>query len=333
MGGLSEVGIATLARSHADRPDWASFVRALHQETEGNPFFVKEILCNLPASPASGSRERPFVVPDGVRALLRSRLARLGAGAEEVLGWAAVAGRGFDLDLLVRCTDRAEGDLLDVLDAAVEARLVEEQGVGHYVFTHALVRSALYDGHSLTRRARMHARVARAIEEGPRPAGAATRELAYHYLASGDAAYLDLAIGYGREAAEHALAQLAYGEAADLLRRMVGAVRELHSQDAERLGPLLLELGDALARSGDWAAARAAYAEAAEAARASRTANMVGHGRPRVRRPVLAELRDRRRRGRRPAGGGARRGAGPHARATCAAPGAARHRPVLRPPA
>jgi DNA-binding SARP family transcriptional activator len=269
LPGLSRDGVARLARSHADRDDWAGFVGALFEETEGNPFFVKEILRNLATSARADGLDaggRPFEVPEGVRELLRRRLSLLGGDVQDLLSWASVVGRSFRLDALTRCCPLTEERILDALDLSVDARLVEEHGVGHYSFAHALVRSALYDGLSRTRRARMHARVARALEEVDRPGGVPAAELAHHYLSADDPAYLDVAVGFARQAAADALGQLAYGEAAALTRRTIAAVEAMQGP-AQVLGPLLLELGDALSRSGDIEGARAAYVEAAAAAR------------------------------------------------------------------
>ena len=268
LPGLTREDVARLARGHADRDDWPGFVAALYEETEGNPFFIKEILRNLsPSGTWRGDDERPFEVPEGVRELLRRRLSRLGDDVEEVLAWASVVGRSFSFRVLTACCPLPDDRTLDALDLAVEAKLVEEHGVGHYSFSHALVRSTLYDGLSRTRRARLHALVAQALEADDRPGRVPAAELAHHYLTSGDPAYLDVAIGYARQASADALAKLAYGEAAAVMRRTVGVVRRLRSDDQAQLGPLLLELGDALSRSADTVGARAAYLDAASVAR------------------------------------------------------------------
>jgi DNA-binding SARP family transcriptional activator len=277
LPGLTRDDVARLARSHAHRDDWTGFVAALFEETEGNPFFVKEILRNLaPSGARRGDDVRPFEVPDGVRELLGRRLSRLGDDVQEVLSWASVVGRSFSFRVLTACCPLPDDRTLDALDLAVEAKLVEEQGVDHYSFSHALVRSTLYDGLSQTRRARLHVLVAQALETDDRPGGVAAAELAHHYLTSADPAYLDVAIGYARQASADALVKLAYGEAAAVTRRTIGMVRKLRGDDQARLGPLLLELGDALSRSGDTVGARAAYLEAVAAARHEQQPNWLG---------------------------------------------------------
>ncbi len=277
LPGLTRDGVARLARAQIERGDWEDFVGVLFEETAGNPFFVKEILRNLPRSSAQlAEGERPFEVPEGVRQLLRQRLVGLGEDVQEVLAWASVVGRSFSLAVLVGCCPLPEDRVLDALDGAVEAKLVEEHGVGQYSFTHALVRSALYDGLSRTRRARLHALVAHVLEGDDRPGGVPAAELAHHYLSSKDPAYLDVAIGCARQASADALAQLAYGEAAAITSRTIDAVRTLQGPRAPALGPLLLELGDALSRLGDTAGARAAYLDAAVLARSENQPTWLG---------------------------------------------------------
>ena len=67
-----------------------------------------------------------MAMPDSVRLVIGSRVARLGEAASQVLPLAAVIGREFDLDLLARVTERTEDELLDLLDAAAAVALVRE---------------------------------------------------------------------------------------------------------------------------------------------------------------------------------------------------------------
>ncbi|MBT3942069.1 MAG: hypothetical protein HOF43_05060 [Chloroflexi bacterium] len=78
----------------------------------------------------------------------------------------------------------SEGQLLDVLDEALQARIIEElsDGIGHYQFTHALMQETLTSELSLTRRVRLHAQIAETLENlyGDRTEAHAS-ELAYHF--------------------------------------------------------------------------------------------------------------------------------------------------------
>ena len=103
----------------------------MRRETEGNPFFVREICSHvheigaastgrrLHARVARRARRREAGDRTAGRAASRSRRPRAQRAA-------AVIGREFDLDLLIEITGDDEDDLLDLLDEAVAARVVEE---------------------------------------------------------------------------------------------------------------------------------------------------------------------------------------------------------------
>jgi len=140
-------------------------------ETDGNPFFVGEVLRSLvesgrlPYDPAterwSVDRSAPLGLPESVRDSIARRVDRLGDEAREVLTLAAVIGRSFELELLVRLMDTTESVLLDRLEAAVGASLLDEstERVGRFRFVHALINQTLYEGLGATRRSSMHHRV------------------------------------------------------------------------------------------------------------------------------------------------------------------------------
>ena len=104
--------------------------------------------------------------------------------------------------------DLPEARLLDLLDEAVAASLLQESRdrAGRFTFTHALVEHTLYEDLGRTRRARLHKRVAEALEEqcGDEP-GERLGELAGHWAAAVVSADTAKAIHYARRAAERAL--------------------------------------------------------------------------------------------------------------------------------
>lgn len=270
LRGLSEDQVRELVDAHPAGPNRPALTRALFAETEGNPFFVSEILRNLPAdAPTREGRFEPgFVLSTGIRDLLRRRIQRLDPATAELLRVAAVVGRDFELHTVERVSGQPEQTVLSALESAPD--VVGEVAVGRFTFTHSLIRAALYEDLSRTRRARLHAQVARALEErlasGSRAAPSAA-ELAHHFLATGDPSYADLAVGYTRQAYVEAMSGLAYNEAAELTRRLVEAVRGWFG-DIATVGSLLLELGEALSQAGDTAASRTAFRQAATVARA-----------------------------------------------------------------
>jgi DNA-binding SARP family transcriptional activator len=157
----------------AFEPDQA-LVRAVHAQTEGNPFFVGEVVRLLTEEgaltpEALGPPERWSArIPEGVREVIGRRLERLSGPCNETLTVASAIGREFGLDQLARLIDDLpEERLLEALEEGLAAHLIEEfpGAVGRYQFTHALIQGTLADELSLTRRARLHARIAEGLEE------------------------------------------------------------------------------------------------------------------------------------------------------------------------
>jgi DNA-binding SARP family transcriptional activator len=220
LGGLDRAGVARLiGRTIGTRPA-EPLVQAVHGRCGGNPFFITELLRLLQserqlAAPDATAAARGGI-PVGVRDVLRRRLARLPAQTRTLLMVAAVAGRGFDLDLVEAVTGLDDEPALDAAEAAVLAGLVleDDRAAGRYRFAHALVRETIYEDISRARRARLHARVAEALVavRGAEPEPAA--EMAYHCWQAAPVIGADRALPHLLRAGEQAAAQLAY-EAAD----------------------------------------------------------------------------------------------------------------------
>ena len=258
VGGLAldeVVQLMELIAGHPMDDRGRAVAQAIQEESEGNPFFVGEILRHLSESGSIYTDEEgrwtsrgdpgELGIPEGVREVVGRRIDQLADETGELLGVAAVLGRDFELEVLVHLSDLDEDEVLDALDGCTEARLVEETGVGRYRFAHALVRSTLYDEMRPTRRARFHRRVGEAIETVH--AGhldAHLPELAHHFAqaAIGDS---DKAFDYAFRAGARALALLAHDEAAE---RFEAALEML--DDEPRRAEVLLGLGKARAAAG-----------------------------------------------------------------------------------
>ena len=244
--------------------DGRALAAEITRETAGNPFFAGELLRHLTESGAIVQEEdgrwrlagdvAKLGLPQSVREVIGRRVDRLGPDARTALSAAAVIGRDFDLDLLLAVLDLPETRLLDLLDEAVAASLLQESSeqAGRFTFTHALVEHTLYEDLGRTRRARLHRRVAQALEEqcGDEP-GERLGELAGHWAAAVVSADTAKAIHYARRAAERALEQLAPDEAARWYRQAL----ELHDQapggDRSERCELLIGLGEAQRQTGN----------------------------------------------------------------------------------
>ena len=234
---------------------------ALHKETEGNPFFIGEVLLHLVESGALVQRDGRWAsdlslaevgLPEGVREVIGRRLSRLSERANEVLSVAAVIGRDFGLSLLISVHSGGEDEVLEALERAERVGLVRPTGdrVGRYTFAHALVRSALYEDLSTSRRLRLHREVGRALEgQGDSADGSA--ELAHHFAECAALGEVDRAIDYSRRAAERAIGDLAYEEAALHYERALGVLRRSDRRDPVVECDLLLGQGNAYSRGRD----------------------------------------------------------------------------------
>ena len=281
VGGLAEPEVAELVTALGVPGAEPAFVHALHGETDGNPFFIEEVVRHLRESDHALEADISLAeagVPDGVREVTARRLRRLDAESRQALAVAAVVGREFDYDVLHAVAPLEEEALISALEEGVEARVLREAGrVGRYAFTHALVRATLYDGLSQLRRARLHGRVGEAIER-LRSADLDPHlpQLAYHFAQAAPVEQPERAIDYALAAARRADRQLAWEEAAHHYRAALRA-RELIGifEDPVR-AELLLSQGASEDRAGIEAAARTTFQSAAATARVLQDPSLLG---------------------------------------------------------
>ncbi|HXO10322.1 MAG TPA: BTAD domain-containing putative transcriptional regulator [Solirubrobacteraceae bacterium] len=204
-----------------DGPD-RHLALALDERTNGNPFFITELVRGLVESGVLFDDGGGWRIDDGLLAaqrlpltiseMLARRLHRLGSDVRRCLSVASVIGVEFDLDLVSTASDRA--DTADALDAAAADELVIEvpSRPTHFRFTHALTQQYLYNEIGAARRADVHRRVAIALEIRLKKGRAPAAELARHWLAAGDA-QADNALRYSILAGDEALAKLAPDDA------------------------------------------------------------------------------------------------------------------------
>jgi predicted ATPase/DNA-binding SARP family transcriptional activator len=126
---------------------------------------------SLASSPQQIERDtpRPYrSLPEAIAAVLERRLNRLSRGCQTLLGKAAVLGGSFELrQLLPMAREHSEDTVLDLLEEALQAGLLTEEGTGAYItyhFWHPLIISHLYERLSAARRAQLHRRAAEAIK-------------------------------------------------------------------------------------------------------------------------------------------------------------------------
>jgi hypothetical protein len=123
-------------------------------------------------------------VPAPVRDVVLQRIARLPRTAAEVLSVAAIAGRHFDIEVVAEAASVEIEAALDGLDTAVAADLIveDQQRLGWFRFTHAMVADALYETPGRLRRARLHRRIGAAAARAWAGNTERAPEIARHWL-------------------------------------------------------------------------------------------------------------------------------------------------------
>ncbi len=277
LRGLGEPEVARYIEMTAGSTPSEALVAAVFRETEGNPFFLSEVVRLLVADGRlqdnADTSSWTVAIPQSVREVVGRRLDRLSEECNRVLTSAAVIGREFGLDALERVTQIDGDHLLELIEEAEAARVIEEvRGertlIGRYSFSHALIRETLYDELSTTRRVRLHKQIGETLEalyaDNIEPHLA---ELAYHFGEAAAGGEVEKAIDYARRAGDRAISLVAWEEAAAHYERALLALELLPVPDERRQTALLLALGDALSGTGDREGYQEAFARAADVAR------------------------------------------------------------------
>ncbi|HKO45335.1 MAG TPA: protein kinase [Pyrinomonadaceae bacterium] len=234
------------------------FANAVHRETEGNPFFVEEVLKALidkgSVRRESGRWKRcdldELVIPQSVKEAIGSRLDRVSKDCNEVLRAAAVLGKTFTFDeLLATAGDQKEDALLDALDEAVGAQLIGTTRSEAFTFTHDKIREVLYEELNPIRRRRLHRHAAEAFEKRSATSHCAVEKLAHHYILAGD---YEQGLKYAKQAAAEAERVFAFEDAIAAYGRARDCAHALELIDEERdqeeaIGKLYVLHGEVIA--------------------------------------------------------------------------------------
>ncbi len=242
------------------------FVSALYRETEGNPFFIEEVIKSL-IEQGQIYREQEgwgrkdtheLAIPQSVKEAIGRRLSRLSETAIEALRTAAALGKNFPFRELAAVSSASEDALLDVLDEASAAQLIRANGGesgtsagdDSFAFTHDKIREVLYEELNPIRRRRLHQRIGETLEKlygtpihGGESAAARADEhaqdLAHHFIQAGD---LPKSLSYSRRAAFNAERIFAHDEALKFLEQARESAEALHR--ADDLQAIDEEIGD-----------------------------------------------------------------------------------------
>jgi DNA-binding CsgD family transcriptional regulator len=282
-----ELSLAPLSRTDVDamlqvifappRPLPAELLDPIYTLSEGNPFFVEELLTSLtstgellyaegtgPRKAASGEARRLSHLPRSIQDAMHQRTERLSAQASHVVILAAVAGRRFDFALLQQVLQCDEAHLLALMKELIAAQLVVEEAEDWFAFRHALIREAVYAELLARERRSLHRTIAEALEalSASRPVREASlTSLAFHFSEAG---IWPKALEYEQRAGEKALSLYAPRAASDHFTRALDAAQHLHLTPPAQL---YYARGQAEASLGDFERARGDYERAGASAR------------------------------------------------------------------
>jgi predicted ATPase len=248
----------------------SELLNTLYPLTEGNPFFVEEVLTSLQAAGGIFYSEGTWKsnalehlrIPRSIQAAVQQRSDRLTESARELLTLAAVAGRRFDVDLLLQVTRQTEEQLLQRLKELIAAQLVVEESGEQFAFRHALTRHAIYEQLLKRERKVLHRTLAETMEQVYRTAlDAHLEDLAYHFMRAEVWAKV---LTYAQPAGEKAQALYAPRAAAEHFTNALEAARHMALPPSAHLH---LARGQAYEMLGELEEARLDYERAQAAAK------------------------------------------------------------------
>lgn len=156
LGPVSHESVLALARAEGLDAD-AEFVWEL---TEGHLLFVIEVLEALKRGVSRDS------LPDSLRSVVLDSVRRAGPEVEKVLQVASFIGMSFDLPTLTHVVERPEAELLEPLESAVAASLLQARA-GDFVFSNRVIRDVLYESTIGPVRQNRHRRLAEVFADRP----------------------------------------------------------------------------------------------------------------------------------------------------------------------
>jgi DNA-binding CsgD family transcriptional regulator len=217
---LADEAIALLIEDQVGYTPSPQVVEAIAEETAGNPFFAVALVRHLAEEGHDlGATAVTAAIPGSVRDAVGRRMASLSPATGQMLSVACAFSGPFRFDELQALTGLDEEVLLGAIDEALEAAMLRPAEGDGYEFGHAIVRQALYEASSPSRRERLHRRLAHALERvhaGSEAAHASELATQYHRSRSSPGAAHGTA--YALTAAEAARERFAYESAAEFLR-------------------------------------------------------------------------------------------------------------------
>jgi DNA-binding SARP family transcriptional activator len=256
LHGLTTDPLQGMLGALAAAPVSDALAGAIQRETRGNPFFAREVIRHLLETQAirldaGGALQADLpleAIPEGLRAVLAHRRARLSPDANRLLDAAAGFDGPFPFAVVAEVAELDDNAALAALDQVLDTGLIDpDVAPERYQFGHALIRHAVYAALNPSRQVRLHRRLAQVLRaaRATSPGRVMPAEVAAQYHRSAVLPGAEAGVAPALEAAEQAQAASAHGEAAAFLRMAC----ELAPPGDQRLPRLRARLGLALAWS------------------------------------------------------------------------------------
>ena len=230
LSGLDITSLARLVAMTGSELDDVALA-AVHRRTDGNPFFVIELLRHT----TGAHEDRPgdsvdTPIPHGVKGVVRQRVQRLPEPTIRTLTFAAALGQAFDLAVLAASLDMDGATLLDHLEPALSAGVVVDNtgGTSRYRFAHGLVNETIYQDLGPAQRARTHHLIAQALDaQHADSTGPHLLEVAAHWSRAVPAAPVTIAVEHALKAAAWAANHVAHHEAIEQLHVALDLIADM----------------------------------------------------------------------------------------------------------
>lgn len=236
------------------------FFTVIYEETEGNPFFIEEVVKSIQEGLSEVGIDEQWItskiqIPKTVREVIERRVNMLDKTTKELLRYASVIGEEFDLDTLLHSMEINENDILDPVDKLLEAKLIYEyysRDEEVYKFNHSLIQDVVYEGLSRVRKQLMHKQVADGLEKMHRhEIDKVVYDIAYHFSKSKD---YEKTCRYSIEAGDKAVRIYALDDATIYYKMALDSLAELQDTkgNKQKKMDLLLKMGDTSDLIGKW---------------------------------------------------------------------------------
>jgi len=269
--------VAACVRERAGFDPSPRVVSAIHEASEGNPLYTVEIAdLMISRGDLEEGRDRvDIVIPESVRAVIGERTEDLDQSTRDVLQAASVIGRDFCAEEVAELLETGLDEVEEALVEAVAARIVDREGECGHRFVHFLIREVFHSTLDDERRRALHRQRAELLSGRDTTSGEFRwPERAHHLLEAGQGAEARAFEACVR-AAEQAMAQLAFGDAAEVLERALEVFDRLPNPDPIERCDLLLDRAEALLKAGNISEGRHICCEVANTARRLASADLL----------------------------------------------------------